>query len=93
MTRAADVVLSISDSGWAEREGLVAFAGYPLLLDSRLVGVLAMFAPRHFQPSALDAMAAVADAVALGIGFVVSALLSYGLSRQLGLLDAGPNHA
>lgn len=32
-------------------------------------------------------------AIALGIGFVVSALLSYGLSRQLGLLNAGSNHA
>jgi hypothetical protein len=32
-------------------------------------------------------------AIALGIGFVVSALLSYGLSRQLGLINAGSNHA
>jgi hypothetical protein len=32
-------------------------------------------------------------AIALGIGFVVSALMSYGLSRQLGLLDTPSNHA
>lgn len=32
-------------------------------------------------------------AIALGVGFVVSALLSYGLSRQLGLLDTDSNHA
>src|SRR6185436_13036317 len=63
----ADVIQPIADPSWAEREGLVAFAGYPLLLDSKLVGVLAMFAPHEFAPSALDAMAAVADAVALGI--------------------------
>jgi len=31
--------------------------------------------------------------IALGVGFVVSALLSYGLSRQLGLLDTDSNHA
>ena len=31
---------------WAEREGMVAFAGYPLVVEDRLVGVLAMFA-RH----------------------------------------------
>ena len=36
-------------------------------LDSKLVGVLAMFARHEFSPSALDAMAAVADGVALGI--------------------------
>ena len=67
LTSAAEVDLPIADSAWAERERLVAFAGYPLLVDSKLVGVLAMFAPHEFSSSALDAMAAVADAVALGI--------------------------
>ena len=67
LARAADVQVPAGDSEWAEREGLIAFAGYPLLLDSKLVGVLAMFAPREFASSALDALAAVADAVALGI--------------------------
>ena len=32
-------------------------------------------------------------AIALGVGFVVSALLSYGLSRQLGLVNTPSNHA
>jgi hypothetical protein len=32
-------------------------------------------------------------AIALGVGFVVSALLSYGLSRQLGLLNTDSTHA
>jgi two-component system, sensor histidine kinase and response regulator len=67
LMKPADVDLPIVDSTWAERERLVAFAGYPLLVDSNLVGVLAMFAPHEFTSSALDAMAAVADAVALGI--------------------------
>jgi signal transduction histidine kinase len=67
LARPADLDLPTADPTWAEREGLVAFAGYPLLVDSRLVGVLAMFSPREFSSSALDAMAAVADAVALGI--------------------------
>ena len=39
----------------------------PLLLDSKLVGVMAIFAPHEFPTSAQDALAAVADAVALGI--------------------------
>jgi two-component system, sensor histidine kinase and response regulator len=67
LARAADVDVPGGDSAWTQREGLVAFAGYPLLLDSKLVGVLAIFAPREFTTAALDAMAAVADAVALGI--------------------------
>ena len=36
----------VSDQEWAQREGMVAFAGYPLVVDDRLVGVMAMFA-RH----------------------------------------------
>ena len=67
MTRPVDLDLQITDASWAEREGLVAFAGYPLLVESKVAGVLAIFAPHEFSSSALDAMAAVADAVALGI--------------------------
>jgi GAF domain-containing protein len=33
----------ISDREWAKREGMVAFAGYPLLVEEKLVGVMAMF--------------------------------------------------
>src|SRR5262249_12790138 len=36
----------VSDTDWAKREGMVAFAGYPLLIEDRLLGVLAMFARR-----------------------------------------------
>jgi two-component system, sensor histidine kinase and response regulator len=60
-------VVQLGPGEWPADERLVAFAGYPLLVDSKLIGVLAMFAPRDFSTSALDAMTAVADAVALGI--------------------------
>src|SRR5262249_56080153 len=36
----------VHDREWARREGLVAFAGYPLLVEDRLVGGMAMVA-RH----------------------------------------------
>jgi PAS domain S-box-containing protein len=58
----------VSEQEWARREGLVAFAGYPLILEDRLVGVLAMFARRVFSRAVLDKMASIADAIALGIG-------------------------
>jgi len=32
----------VSDPDWARREGMVAFAGYPLLVEERLVGVMAV---------------------------------------------------
>jgi transcriptional regulator with GAF, ATPase, and Fis domain len=58
----------IGGAEWALRKGLAAFAGFPLLLDSKTIGVMAVFARRDFSPSAIDAMAAVADSIALGIG-------------------------
>ncbi|MGC1720722.1 MAG: CHASE3 domain-containing protein [Isosphaeraceae bacterium] len=57
----------VPEQEWAKREGLVAFAGYPLTVEDRLVGVVAMFARRELRPHTLDAMAAVADQIALGI--------------------------
>jgi signal transduction histidine kinase len=67
VTRAADTDLPIGDPAWLGPDRLAVFAGYPLLLDSKLVGVMAIFAPHEFPTSAQDALAAVADAVALGI--------------------------
>ena len=55
------------DKDWARREGMVAFAGYPLIVEDRLVGVMAMFAMRPLTESALHALASVADEIALGI--------------------------
>lgn len=57
----------VHDQQWARREGLVAFAGYPLLVADRLVGVMAMFARQPLSEATLEAMASVANALALGI--------------------------
>ena len=57
----------ISDRAWAKREGIVALAGYPLLVEGRVVGVMAMFARRALTPANLDALASVADTLAQGI--------------------------
>jgi len=57
----------VSDREWAAREGMVAFAGYPLIVDDQLVGVIAMFARYELNESTLIALASIADAIALGI--------------------------
>ena len=57
----------IPEQEWARQLGLVSFAGYPLLVDGRLVGVMAMFSRHRLSVSALDALAAVANSVAVGI--------------------------
>jgi PAS domain S-box-containing protein len=57
----------VSDKEWARREGMVAFAGYPLLIEDRLVGVMALFARQPLEEETLQALGGVAHAVALGI--------------------------
>jgi PAS domain S-box-containing protein len=42
------------DYEWAEREGMVAFAGYPLVVSDRVVGVLAVFAREELPRSVVD---------------------------------------
>ena len=57
----------VSDREWATREGLVAFAGYPLIIEQRLVGTMALFARAPLSALAFNAMGVVADNIALGI--------------------------
>jgi len=57
----------VGDQKWARREGMVAFAGYPLLVEDRLVGVLAMFTRRPLPEDTLEALSSVANVIAQGI--------------------------
>ncbi len=57
----------VGDQEWASREGMVAFAGYPLIVDGKLIGVMAMFAREAQSQATLQAMASVANGIALGI--------------------------
>jgi PAS domain S-box-containing protein len=57
----------VGDQEWAKREGMVAFAGYPLLVEDRLAGVLAMFARTALPEDTLEALASVANVIAQGI--------------------------
>jgi len=56
----------VSDKEWA-KQGIVAFAGYPLIVDNQLVGVIAMFSREELNESTLIAFASIADSIALGI--------------------------
>jgi PAS domain S-box-containing protein len=57
----------ISRPDWAKEERMVSFAGYPLLVEGEVVGVLAMFAHRNLGPDTLEALGTVADTIAQGI--------------------------
>ena len=54
----------IGDPEWAQREGMVAFAGYPLIVESQVVGVIAAFARHPLTKAAVECFASVADQIA-----------------------------
>ncbi len=62
----------IEDSGvpekaWAKREGLVAFAGYPLLINQEVAGVMAVFSRQALTSFTFHSLGLVADRIATGI--------------------------
>ncbi|MGH7874000.1 MAG: ATP-binding protein, partial [Candidatus Binatia bacterium] len=57
----------VSDKAWAHDEGMVSFAGYPLIAQDRVVGVMAMFARQSLSAATLDTLASVADSIAQNI--------------------------
>ncbi len=57
----------VGDPEWARREGMVAFAGYPLVVNDRLVGVMAAFATEPLAEDTLVALGSIGDAIAQGV--------------------------
>ncbi len=57
----------ITDQDWVRREGIVSFAGYPLVVMDRLVGVVALFSKREMTEAVLTSLSSVADEMAIGI--------------------------
>lgn len=57
----------ISDHEWAKQQGMVAFAGHPLMLESELLGVVAMFARNPLSAATLESLQVVATEISLGI--------------------------
>jgi len=57
----------VSDKDWARACGLVSFAGYPLTVENRLVGVMALFARQSLSNATLETLASLADGIAQGI--------------------------
>lgn len=56
-----------SDQQWIKREKIVAFAGYPLVVSERLVGVIALFCRKRITEAVLATLSSVADEIAVGI--------------------------
>ena len=57
----------IANKEWAQREGMVAFAGYPLIVEDETIGVIAMFARQTVTESTFKALEFAAQEIAIGI--------------------------
>jgi signal transduction histidine kinase len=57
----------VSDRDWAKREGMVAFAGHPLMVGDRLIGVMALFAKFPLTPAVLASLATIASTIAVAV--------------------------
>ncbi|MBE8990004.1 PAS domain S-box protein [Nostoc sp. LEGE 12450] len=57
----------VSNQEWAKREGMVAFAGYPLIIEGETVGVIAMFSCQIMTESVFNALEFAAQEIAIGI--------------------------
>jgi signal transduction histidine kinase/AmiR/NasT family two-component response regulator len=68
---------------WIRAEGIVSFAGYPLLAEQKLAGVLAIFGRWPLPEQTLSALATVADVIAQGIQREQAELLSARYSQDL----------
>lgn len=52
---------------WVLQEGMVALAGYPLIVENQLVGAITMFSRQPISEVTFNTLASVADEMALGI--------------------------
>src|SRR5215468_11060949 len=57
----------LPDKTWLREHGLVSFAGYPLLFQEELLGVLAMFSQRAMHQDEFDRLAVFANQAAIAI--------------------------
>jgi PAS domain S-box-containing protein len=81
---------NIGDPQWAKREGMVAFAGYPLAVEDRVVGVVALFARHTLSPEVFEQLSPMADGLAQCIARKESEQALIDRERQLHLaLEAG----
>ncbi|HZS66867.1 MAG TPA: GAF domain-containing protein [Burkholderiales bacterium] len=57
----------LSDSDWARDEGMVAFAGYPLVVGGQAIGVLTMFSRKPISRATAETLSTIAGTIAQGI--------------------------
>jgi len=62
----------IGDPEWAKSDGIVSFGGYPLMLEGRLIGVIALFTTEPLPKEIFDALAPTAEKIAISVEYKLS---------------------
>jgi PAS domain S-box-containing protein len=57
----------VDDQDWVKQHGLVSFVGHPMLVEGRVVGVMAFFSRTKLNPDTVHALAGIAKTVAVAI--------------------------
>jgi PAS domain S-box-containing protein len=57
----------VSDKEWTRREKLVSFAGFPLVLEDKLVGVMGMFSKKPLNETTIETLSSSSGLIAEGI--------------------------
>lgn len=85
---------SLGDEGfgeefaWAVQENLQSFAGFPLIVNDQLLGVLGIYSPQPFSHETIETFTSLADEIALGMEQKEAA---QSRSRLVALLEATPD--
>ena len=78
----------IPDQDWAKREKLVAFAGYPLMRDQEVVGVMALFSRNPLTDFTLKSLEMVADRISTAVDHQMTKEANQNLARLNGQILA-----
>ncbi len=62
-----DAAHDLADPPWFEQRGLVSFAGHPLLVAGKLVGVVAVYGRRRLSSATLEHLGSLASTLSVGV--------------------------
>ena len=57
----------VDDQEWVKQHGLVSFVGHPLVVEGRVVGVMAFFSRTKLNPDTVNALAGIAKTIAVAL--------------------------
>jgi two-component system NtrC family sensor kinase len=57
----------VDDKEWVKQNGLVGFVGHPLVVEDRVIGVMAFFSRTKLNPDTVNALSGIAKTIAVSV--------------------------